>query len=102
MVISISSGKRQVRASDSMLMQLPTPARLHQQRGALAAEPGAGGKRHALLLGGEHHVADCRVGAAALDQPGMAGIGHIADLADVGALERVEQPVGPIGGAARS
>ena len=34
------------------------PARLHQQRGALAAEPGAGGQRHALLLGGEHDVAD--------------------------------------------
>ena len=77
-------------------------ARLHQQRGALAAEPGARGQRDALLFRGEHDVTDFIVGAASVDQARMAGIGHIADLPNAAALERFEQPVRPIIGLAHS
>ena len=70
-------------------------ARLHQQRRALPAEPRAGRERDAFFFGGEHHIADAVVGLAARDQPRMAGIRHVADLADVGAFEHIEKLVRP-------
>ena len=68
-VTSIRSGRRQVWFSASMLMQLPTPLRLHQQHAALAAEPGAGEQADALLLGGQHHA------SSSPDRPGRARSG---------------------------
>jgi hypothetical protein len=63
---------------------------LHEQCGTLAAKPGARGQRDALFLRGQHDVADLTIGAATLDQARVTGIGHIPDLPDAAALERVE------------
>src|SRR6185312_13977598 len=71
-------------------------ARLHQQHGAFAAEPGARGERHAFFFGREHDIANFGVGAAALDEPRMAGIRDVADLPDIGALERAIKPLRPV------
>ena len=46
-------------------------ARLHQQRGALSAEPGAGSERNPFFFGCENDVVDVHIGAAAVDQARM-------------------------------
>ena len=60
-------------------------ARLHQQRRALAAKRGAGDQPDPFLLGRQHDVGDVGIVAAQRDQPAVAGIRHIADLADADA-----------------
>ena len=97
MVMNISSGKRQVRASDSMLMQLPTPLDCisSAQRSPPSQAPAASATPSSSVVSATSWMS--RIGAAALDQPRMAGVGHIADLAHAGALERGVQPVRPIG-----
>ena len=61
-VTSVSNGKRQASDQRQHVDAVADAARLHQQRGALAAEPGAGDQRDAFLLGGQHDVGDGRVG----------------------------------------
>ena len=53
-VTSMSSGKRQICAQRQHVDAVADAADLHQQHAALAAEPGAGGERDALLLGRQH------------------------------------------------
>jgi len=71
-------------------------ARLHEQRAARAAQPRAGGKPDALLLGAEHDRLERAVGEAQLDQALVAGVGHVADLPDLRLLERAENLEGPV------
>ena len=53
----------------------------------MPAEPGAGDEPDAFLLGGQHDVMDVGILDAQLDQAAVAGIGHIADLADADPAE---------------
>src|SRR5690348_353072 len=80
----------------STLFPYTTLFRSHQQRRALAAEPGPSRKGDAFLFGRQRDRLHILVGAAALDEPGVAGVRHIPDLPHIGALERVIEPVGPI------
>ncbi len=72
------------------------PARLHQQRGALTAKPGAGGEADPLLLAGQPNRADLRIGPAQFDQPRVPGIGDIADLTDPARFQGGEDRLAPI------
>ncbi len=95
MLISVSNGKRPPLISDSMLMQLPVPLRLHQQDAARAAEIGAGEQRHALLLGGQRDRSGAGIGERAVDQDAVAGIGHIGELRDVVPAQEIVELVLP-------
>ena len=79
---------RQLTGSDSMLMQLPTPEDCISRTARCATEPGAGGKRDTLLLGGEHDGAHVGVVVRRLDELRMAGVGDIGELGDAGGLQR--------------
>ena len=76
-------------ASDSMLMQLPTPLDCISSTLALAAEPGARGDGDAFLLGRQDRRDDFGVGLEQFDQLGVASIGHISNLADAGRLQAI-------------
>src|ERR1700728_827562 len=86
MVTKTTQPKPQLRKSENILMQLPTP---------LDCIRGTGNEADAFLLGGQHHVGDGVVGLAQLDQPAVAGIRHIADLADADAPEMTVDCVRP-------
>ena len=79
-----------------MLMQLPTPLDCISSaaRSPPSQAPAASATPSSSVVSDD--VVDVGIGAAALDQPRVAGIRHVADLAHVGALERVEQPVRPV------
>jgi hypothetical protein len=70
-------------------------AALHQEDSAGAAEVGAGEHRHALLLAGQRHGMDLRVGQGSVDQNPVAGIGHIGELSDVVAAQQIVEIVLP-------
>src|SRR5690348_17894354 len=61
----------------STLFPYTTLFRSHQQRRALAAEPGPSRKGDAFLFGRQRDRLHILVGAAALDEPGVAGVRHI-------------------------
>jgi len=69
---------------------------LHQQRGALATEPGTRGDRDAFLLGRQGQGPDRVRFLAGLDQPGVPGIRYMIDLLDVMVLKDLEDVVAPI------
>ncbi len=81
MLTSVRNGKRPPLISDSMLMQLPTPLDCISSTAARAAEIGAGGERHAFLLGGERDRAHAGVGERTVDQHGVAGVRHVGESA---------------------
>ncbi len=94
-VTSISIGKRQARISDSMLTQLPTPLDCisSAERWPPSQAPAASAMPSSSVVSATSRMSG--IGLAARDQPRMAGVGHVADLADVGALEHLEQLVLP-------
>jgi hypothetical protein len=55
-------------------------AALHQQDTAGPAEVGTGEHRHPLLLSGQRHGMDLRIGERSVDQDPVARIGHIGEL----------------------
>src|SRR4029078_3247189 len=63
---------------------------LHQQRGALSAEPGSRDHADALLLGREHDIPDPGIALRGTDRVRVPGIGHVCDLLDAAALEGIE------------
>jgi hypothetical protein len=73
------------------------PARLHQQNRTRAAEIGAGAERHALLLGRERDRMHRRIGERTVDQDGVAGVRHIAELRDVVRPQEIVELVLPGG-----
>jgi len=95
MVTRTTQPKPQLRKQRKHIDAIADAARLHQQRRALAAERGAGDEADAFLLGGQHHVGDGVIGLTQLDQPAMAGIRHIADLANADAAEMAVDRVRP-------
>ena len=99
MVTSIGSGVRCATATESMLMQLPTPLLCISSTPFCAAEPGAEELGDALFLGGEGDDAHAVVGEAAADQARMAGIRHQRDLADAVFLQEVVDAVRPASAA---
>ena len=62
MVTSISKGKREMVASESMLMQLPTPLDCIKTHAAHPAEPGARRDGDAFFLGRQHIRGDVLIG----------------------------------------
>jgi hypothetical protein len=96
MVTTIRSGKRVHGLQRQRVDTVADAARLHQQRAALAAEPGACEIADAFLLGGQHHGIDRIVFVGETDRRGVAGIGHIDDVLDVGLLQDAEHIVPPI------
>ncbi len=72
-------------------------AALHQQRRALAAEPGARGDADTLELGRQRDRADLVIIGAHLDEARMTGVGYMAHQADVRFLEHVKDILRPIG-----
>ena len=78
-----------------MLTQLPTPLDCISSaaRWPPSQAPAASATPSSSVVSDD--VVDVGIGLAARDQPRVAGVGHIADLPDVGALEHVEQIVRP-------
>ena len=71
---------------------------MHQQNAAVAAEPGAGEQGHAFFLGGQRQRQYRRVGAAALDQAPVSGVGYVGYLPYPVFLQNLENSVWPVGG----
>ena len=70
---------------------------MHEQRGALAAEVGVGRQRDAFLLRRQRHQADALVGAAQVDEAGVAGVGDVGHQRDAVRLEYGVDVIGPVG-----
>jgi hypothetical protein len=68
MLTRVRNGNRPALISDSMLMQLPTTAALHEQDAARAAEVGAGDERHAFFFRGQGDRVDVRIGERTIDE----------------------------------
>ena len=98
MVTRVRQGKPQFFNSENMLMQLPTPLLCISSAARWPPSVAPAASADALLLGGQHDVMDVGVVDAQLDQPAMAGIGHVADLADADAAELRIDRVRPAAG----
>ncbi len=61
MVTRTTQPKPQLRNSENILMQLPTPLDCISSAARCAAKRGAGDEADAFLLGGQHHVGDVRI-----------------------------------------
>ncbi|MNL30150.1 hypothetical protein D3C87_1518700 [compost metagenome] len=71
-------------------------AALHQQHGALPAEPGTADERHPLLFRGEHDILDIGIGDGAAYHVRVTGIGHIGNLVDPALFEDLEDGLLPV------
>ena len=76
-------------------MQLPTPARLHEQHPARAAEVRAREQADAFLLGGKRDGVDSGVVQGAVDELLVAGVGDVGELGDVEIAQHPVDLVGP-------
>jgi hypothetical protein len=68
---------------------------MHQKHAALAADPGPREQRHPLLFRRQRHRPHRRFRQHPLDQLRMSGIRHVSHLADIEALQNLENVVRP-------
>jgi len=80
--------KAAVRRKAQRIDAIAHPARLHEERAALTAQPRARGQADAFLFGRERNGRHALVRVAQLDQTLVACIGHIRHLAHALRLER--------------
>ncbi|MNN84482.1 hypothetical protein D3C81_2016460 [compost metagenome] len=68
---------------------------MHEQRGALAAQPRSADHGNALFFRGQDNVVDVGVQLGLSDGIGMAGVRHIGNLADAAGFQGVKHGLLP-------